>query len=80
MTVKCLVDPTGSWLFNQISSVTCYGMGQFGDRRFGAAVSAMKCEIRFPLECHQSATVRTVVVKRVGARFGLALVPIVQHL
>jgi len=34
-----------------------FGMGQFGD-----AVSAMKCEMRFPLECHQSAKVRTVVV------------------
>jgi len=29
----------------------------------------------FPLECHQSAKVCTVVVKRLGARFGLALVP-----
>jgi len=47
-------------------------------RRFGDAVSAMKCEMWFPLECHQSAKVRTAVVKRVGARFGLALVPIVQ--
>jgi len=49
-------------------------------RRFGNAVSAMdvsamKCEMCFPLECHQSAEVRTAVVKRVGARFGLALVP-----
>jgi len=50
------------------------GMGQFG-----AAVSAMKCEMCFPLKCHQSAKVRTAVVKRVGARFGLALVPIVQQ-
>jgi len=50
------------------------GMGQFR-----AAVSAMKCEMYFPLECHQSAKVRTTVVKRVGARFGLALVPIVQQ-
>jgi len=43
--------------------------------QFGAAVSAMKCEMCFPLECHQCAKVRTAVVKRVGARFGLALVP-----
>jgi len=42
-------------------------------------VSAMKCEMYFPLECHQSAKVCTAVVKRVGARFGLALVPIVQQ-
>jgi len=46
------------------------GMGQFG-----AAVSAMKCEMYFPLEYHQFAKVRTAVVKRVGVRFGLALVP-----
>jgi len=38
-------------------------------------VSAMKCEMCFPLECHQSAKVRTAVVKRVGAKFALALVP-----
>jgi len=42
-------------------------------------VSAMKCEMCFPLECHQNAKVRTAIVKRVGARFGLALVPIVQQ-
>jgi len=30
--------------------------------QFGAAVSAMKCEMDFPLECHQSAKVRTAVV------------------
>jgi len=58
-------------------------MGQFGAavrrHRFGDAVSAMKCETYFPLESHQSANVRTAVVKRVGARFGLALVPIVQQ-
>jgi len=41
---------------------------------FSAAVSAMKCEMCFPLEC-QSAKVRTAVVKRVVARFCLALVP-----
>jgi len=41
-------------------------------RRFGD-------EMCVPLECHQSAKVRTAVVKRVGARFGLALVPIVQQ-
>jgi len=39
------------------------------------AFSAMKCEMCFPLECHQSATVHTTVVKCVGARFWLALVP-----
>jgi len=38
-------------------------------------VSAIKCEICFPLECHQSAKVRTAVVKRVGVKFGLALFP-----
>jgi len=42
-------------------------------------VSAMKCEMCFSLECHQNAKVRTAVVKCVGARFGLALVPIVQQ-
>jgi len=35
----------------------------------------MKCDMCFPLECHQSAKVRTAVVKRVGARLCLALVP-----
>ena len=40
--------------------------------------SGDECEMYFPLECHQSAKVRTAVVKRVGARFVLALVPIVQ--
>ena len=44
----------------------------FRRRRFGD-------EMCVPLECHQSAKVRTAVVKRVGARFGLALVPIVQQ-
>jgi len=39
----------------------------------------MKCEMYFDLECHQNAKVRTTVVKRVGARFGLALAPIVQQ-
>jgi len=34
------------------------GIGQFG-----AAVSAMKCEMCFPLEYHQSGKVRTAVVK-----------------
>jgi len=34
--------------------------------QFGGAVSAMKCEMYFPLECHQSAKVRTAIVKRVG--------------
>jgi len=55
------------------------GMGQFGAAVSAMGVSVMKCEMYFPLECHQSATVRTAVVKRVGARFGLALVPIVQQ-
>jgi len=57
-----------------MNAIAIDGMGQFV-----AAVSAMKCEMYFPLECHQSAKVRTAVVKRVGARFGLALVPIVQQ-
>jgi len=52
---------------------------RFGDAVSTMDVSAMKCEMYFPLECHQSANVRTDVVKRVGARFGLALVPIVQQ-
>jgi len=43
--------------------------------RFGASVSAMKCEMCFPLKCHQSAKVRTAVMKRAGARFCVALVP-----
>jgi len=51
------------------------GMGQFGTTISVINVFAMKCEMCFPLECHQSAKVRSVVLKRVGARFGLALVP-----
>jgi len=43
--------------------------------QFGAVVSAMKCEMCFPLQCHLSAKVLTAVVKHVGARFSLALVP-----
>jgi len=59
-------------------------MGQFGAAVSAITVSAkdvsaMKCEMYFPLECHQSAKVRIAVVKRVGARFGQALVPIVQQ-
>ena len=50
-------------------------MGQFGSAVSAMDVSAMKCEIYFPLECHQSAKVRTAVVKRLGARVSLALVP-----
>jgi len=42
-------------------------------------VSTIKCEMCFRLECYQSAKVLTAVVKRVGARFGLALVPIAQQ-
>jgi len=38
-------------------------------------VSPMKCEMCFPLECHQCAKVRAAVVKRVGTRSCLALVP-----
>jgi len=55
-------------------------MGQFGAAVSAMDVSAMKCEMYFLLECHQSANVRTAVVKRLGARFGLAFVPIVQQL
>ena len=45
-------------------------MGQFGAAVLAMDVSAMdvsamKCEMCFPLECHQSAKVRTAVVKRV---------------
>ena len=44
--------------------------------QFGAAVSAMKCEMCFPLECHQSAKVRAPSSgNRVSARASLALVP-----
>ena len=43
------------------------------------SLSVMKFEMCFPLECHQSTKVRTAVMKRVGARFGLALVPILQQ-
>jgi len=31
------------------------GMGQFGAAVSAMDVSAMKCEMYFPLECHQSA-------------------------
>ena len=60
------------------------GMGQLGDavsamNVSAMEVSAMKCEMYFPFECHQSAKVRTVVVKRVGARLGPALVRILQQ-
>ena len=55
-------------------------MGQFGaavsaDAVAAMDVSTMKCEMFFPSECRQSAKVRTAVLKRVGARFFLALVP-----
>ena len=35
---------------------------RFGDAVLAMEVSAMKCEMYFPLECHQSAKVRTAVV------------------
>ena len=38
------------------------GMGQFGAVVSAMDVSAMKCEMCFPLKCHQSAKVRTAVV------------------
>jgi len=50
-------------------------VGQFGAAISAMDVSAMKCEMCFPLECSQSAKVCTALVKRVGARFCLALVP-----
>jgi len=50
-------------------------MGQFLAAVSAMDISAMKCEMCFPLECQQSTKVRTTVVKRVGARFYLALVP-----
>jgi len=56
-----------------------FEMGEFGAAFSAMDVSVMKCEMYFPLECHQSAKVRTAVVKRVGARFGLALVPLAQQ-
>jgi len=86
-TNKILRGPTKS-------VATGNGMGQFGAAVLAMDVSAMdvltmdvsamdvsamKCEMCFPLECHQSAKARTALVKRVGARFGLALVPIVQQ-
>jgi len=37
-------------------------MGQFGAAVSAMDVSAMKCEMCFVLECHQSAKVRTAVV------------------
>jgi len=55
------------------------GMGEFGAAVSAMDVLAMKCEMCVPLECHQSAKDRTAVIKRVGARFGLTLVPIVQQ-
>jgi len=54
------------------------GMGQFGAADSAMDVSAMKCEMCFTLECHQSEKVRTAVVwegKSVSARVSLALVP-----
>ena len=65
-----------AWQFAKklVHEVVWHGMGQFGAAISAMDVSAMKCEMHFPLECHQSAKVRTAVVKRVGARF----VPIVQ--
>jgi len=36
--------------------------GTVQHRRFGDAVSAMEFVIRFPLECYQSAKVRTAIV------------------
>jgi len=54
-------------------------MGQFGAAVSAMDVSTMICGMCFPLECHQSAKVRTLVVweacKRVSARVSLALVP-----
>ena len=35
---------------------------QHGTGQFGTAVSATKCEMCFPLECHQSAKVHTAVI------------------
>jgi len=37
-------------------------MGQFGAAVSSMDVSAMNCEMCFPLECHKSAKVRTAVV------------------
>ena len=39
-----------------------YGMGQFGAAVSAMDVSAMKCEMCFPLECPQSAKARATVV------------------
>jgi len=62
-----------------MNAIAIDGMGQFVAAVSAMDVSTMKSEMYFLLECHQSAKVRTAVVKRVGARFGLALVPIVQQ-
>jgi len=62
-----------------MNAIAIDGMGQFVAAVSVMDVSTMKSEMYFLLECHQSAKVRTAVVKRVGARFGLALVPIVQQ-
>jgi len=52
------------------------GMGQFGAAVSAMDVSAMKCEMCFPLECHQSAkfALRSSG-KRLSARVSPALVP-----
>jgi len=71
--LQCELLTCNSWYY------ILYGMGQFGAAVSAMDVSAMKCEMCFPLECHQSEKVRTAVVKRVDAKFGLALVPIVQQ-
>ena len=51
-------------------------MGQFGVAVSAMDVSAMKCKMCFPLECHQSAKVTLPSSgKRVSARVRLAIVP-----
>jgi len=51
-------------------------MGQFDASVSAMDVSAMECEMCFPLECHQSAKFTLLSSgKRVSARVILALVP-----
>jgi len=64
-------ETPGTVLAEWDSSVPRLRRRRFVDGRFGDEMwNVVSLD-----ECHQSAKVRTAVVKRVGARFGLALVP-----
>jgi len=58
----CFNCSLARFVFSVLFIFCCMKQPQFGMGQFGDAVSAMKCEMRFPLECQQSAKVRTVVV------------------